>query len=105
MFTKRHWWSWYKLRKKFLQKNNKCSCCGTIRRLQVHHIKPVHLFPDKELEYSNLKTLCKRCHLFVGHLGNWKLWNRELEEDIKYWKMKNKKAKYILSNLFNLYKK
>jgi len=51
----------------------------------VHHVRPVHLFPELELEPGNLVTLCEgetmNCHLFFGHLGWWKAWNPTVAVD------------------------
>ena len=71
---------WRSLRNEFIAANPYCCACGSFDTdfLIVHHIKPYHLFPDLELERSNLITLCERkklnCHLWFGHLGNYKLW-------------------------------
>lgn len=49
-----------------------CLCCGSRFDLQVHHIEPFHLDPNKELSPENLVTLCRDHHFQVGHLRNWK---------------------------------
>lgn len=73
---------WSKVRKKHLKKQPVCAACGNSRRLQVHHIKPVHKHPELELDENNLITLCASpCHLIFGHLKNWKSWNTEVVED------------------------
>jgi 5-methylcytosine-specific restriction enzyme A len=52
--------------------------CGGTKKLQVHHIYPVHISPRLELEPSNLITLCRAkkygldCHLFIGHRGDFR---------------------------------
>jgi len=51
-----------------------CRVCGK-KGEAVHHILPVHLRPDLELDRNNMATVCHRCHLFVGHLDNWLSWN------------------------------
>ena len=62
---------WPALRKKFLKDNPFCRACGGTDKLEVHHIMPVHMDWTKELDETNLITLCdspKRiCHLRVGH--------------------------------------
>lgn len=64
-----------------------CACCGRDNHLNVHHIKPFHLYPDLELVLSNLVTLCEcpslNCHLFMGHLLDWKLSNPRVVADAK----------------------
>ena len=49
-----------------------CEYCGR-DNIQVHHIEPVSIAPDKAHLSSNLCSLCKKCHLTVGHNGNWGL--------------------------------
>lgn len=52
-----------------------CQWCGGVDALEVHHIQPVHVRPDLELDPNNHITLCEaknlRCHLEKGHRGNW----------------------------------
>lgn len=75
---------WPQVRNQHIKKHNKCAACGSITKLEVHHIKPVHLFPDQELDPTNLITLCdKNCHFIFGHLMNWKSWNTEIINDTK----------------------
>ena len=70
---------WSKLRQEHLRRNGSCVVCG--RRghwgLQVHHIKSFKDYPELELRSDNLATLCRRCHLLVGHLGDWQCCNGE----------------------------
>ena len=69
---------WPALRKRWLADNPVCSICGRKQSLQVHHIKPVHLFPELELDNSNLITLCesmRQCHWACGHLWDWNKYN------------------------------
>jgi len=54
----------------------KCLACGRRRWLQVHHRVPVHVAPERELDMGNLLTLCSRCHLLLGHLNNWRRYNK-----------------------------
>lgn len=73
---------WSSIRKEHLKSNNKCAACGRTSKLEVHHIEPVHINPDRELDPSNLITLCDDpCHLLFGHLMNYKSWNVDVEED------------------------
>ena len=62
-----------------------CECCGSNKKLNVHHKKPFHLYPELELEPTNLITLCmdKQCHLLIGHGNNFKDYNPNVEEDVK----------------------
>jgi 5-methylcytosine-specific restriction protein A len=84
---------WTKVRKNHIDNYPNCIACGSDKKQEVHHIKPVHLFPDLELDPSNLVTLCADpCHLLFGHLMNFKSWNREVIEDcsVYYNKIKNR---------------
>ena len=75
---------WPEVEKKFLKENPTCAACGSKNRLQVHHIKPYHLFPSLELRNDNLITLCmdeNECHLLIGHGDNFKAYNPNVIED------------------------
>lgn len=77
-------WKWSDVRKEHLKKQPYCQACGRKTDLEVHHIEPVHLNPDRELDPSNLITLCsKSCHLTFGHLMDYKSWNVNVVEDAK----------------------
>ena len=75
---------WGGVRKEYLKKYPKCACCNSIKRLNVHHIRPFHLFPDLELVLENLISLCKNCHIVVGHLDNWASFNITVRTDAAY---------------------
>jgi len=83
---------WPRVRDAHLLKENCCQLCGSTTALNVHHIKPYHLYPDLELEDSNLITLCEggpvNCHFLFGHLLNWASYNRHVTEDAKTWRDK-----------------
>ena len=63
-----------------------CAACGSSENLNVHHMKPFHLFPQLELEPTNLITLCMdpkmECHIKLGHGGNFKAYNPNVQEDV-----------------------
>lgn len=51
---------WEKIRKEAKRRTPFCACCGTFKRLQVHHIIPFRLtFDNRQV---NLIPLCIRCH-------------------------------------------
>lgn len=94
---------WRKVEKEFLEENSECAACGSKNRLNVHHIKPFHLFPELELEKSNLITLCmskNECHLRLGHGSNFKSYCPEIK---KYAKQIHNKEK-TFEELYNLAK-
>ena len=77
---------WPGVRKAHLEREPACRVCGGTSKLEVHHKKPFHLFPDLELEDSNLITLCEgwkncNCHLVIGHHGNFKKFNDTVVAD------------------------
>jgi len=77
---------WHKVREEFLETNPECAICGTNKNLNVHHKKPFHLYPELELDKTNLVTLCMskmECHLLIGHGSAYKFYNKNIESDIK----------------------
>ena len=88
---------WPKVRKEHLEKNPTCAVCGSASKVEVHHKTPFHMNPLLELEPSNLITLCEtkkngiNCHLLMGHLGNYKSVNPDVEVDASAWNEKLKK--------------
>jgi len=73
---------WKNIRQQHLSNNPCCTVCGSCTKPEVHHIVPVHINADKELEQDNLITLCdKYCHFIFGHLMNWKSYNQHILSD------------------------
>lgn len=76
---------WDDVRDDHVKKHPTCAACGSTTHLQVHHIKPFHLFRELELDPMNLLTLCEqgdtKCHLRVGHHGSWKKYNENVVQD------------------------
>ncbi len=61
---------WRHVEKAHLVAQPYCLGCGTVRHLQVHHVRPFHLHPELELDPNNLVTACMdepECHLRIGH--------------------------------------
>jgi 5-methylcytosine-specific restriction endonuclease McrA len=78
-----------------------CAACGHRGQgLQVHHIKPFHLFPELELDPNNLITLCelkgRDHHLLLGHLDDWESYNPNVRRDVK--RFHNENAQQIRAN-------
>lgn len=66
---------WRSARARHLKASPECAACGSRQGLQVHHVVPFHLAPERELDPSNLITLCEcvgglECHEFLGHGAN-----------------------------------
>lgn len=79
---------WPALEKKWLKEHPTCGVCGsgnTRGTLAVHHIIPFHIDPTKELDETNLMTLCENksriCHFVFGHFYNWTLFNKDIVQD------------------------
>lgn len=70
---------WNKFRINIVKQHPFCAYCKNIKSLQVHHIKPFHLWPEFELNENNVIVLCEEkdinCHLKYGHLGDWTKYN------------------------------
>lgn len=85
---------WPATRRKHLKSNPACAMCGGRKLLEVHHVLPFHLAPVQELDPTNLVTLCedvrsgRNCHLFVGHLGNYRSYNPAAIADAASWNTK-----------------
>lgn len=79
---------WPRVRQAHLTAHPCCEVCGTKGNLEVHHIVPFHIDKSKELEPSNLITLCQDHHLLFGHLMSWQSYNPDIIEDVKLWRKK-----------------
>jgi hypothetical protein len=87
---------WPALRRRFL-KGKSCAVCGGKSKLTAHHVFPVHLYPEKELDETNLIALCEgrkelNCHGVFGHFMNWSSFNVNVRTDSAAWseKLKNR---------------
>lgn len=82
---------WPSVRLAHLLQHPTCIVCGGTKKLQVHHIKPFHLYPELELIPDNLATLCEakrggvNCHLWFGHLGWFKSFNVDVIANAAEW--------------------
>ena len=87
---------WKRLRDEHLKKRPTCAVCGNSKNVVPHHIIPFHIDPSKELDPSNLISLCEgntfNCHLFFGHFRNWSKHNPKVAEDASEWSKKIKEA-------------
>lgn len=80
---------WSSVRKQHIKENPECAVCGKTKKVEVHHIEPVHVNPHRELDPSNLITLCDSpCHLVFGHLMNYKSWNVDVVKDCENYNQK-----------------
>jgi len=85
---------WATVRKTHIKASPTCAVCGGTSKITVHHLVPFHIDPSKELDPTNLITLCEswnngvQCHLWFGHLGNYKDINPDVLADTKIWNKK-----------------
>jgi len=89
---------WPTIRKHHIEHNPTCAVCGYTEKLEVHHIQQFHLYPELELEPSNLITMCESksygiiCHLLIGHNGSYRNINPNVVEDAAAWNKKLKES-------------
>lgn len=72
-------WRISKVCKQHVLRHGICLFCHGVKSLQAHHVIPVSVDASKALDPSNLRTLCARCHLTVGHLNNFRSYNKGLD--------------------------
>jgi hypothetical protein len=86
---------WPALQRNHLKLHPKCEACETTLGLNVHHVKPFHLYPELELDPKNLITLCRDHHFSIGHdpdgpwapaKPSWTKENPNVRSDAKLWK-------------------
>lgn len=77
---------WPQVAQLHLALHPRCEACGGTAHREVHHLIPISYDPAKELDPANLLTLCDHpeaaisCHLAIGHLGDWTLYNARAVE-------------------------
>lgn len=88
---------WPALRQQHLEREPACAFCGSKDDLQVHHVLPFHLYPSRELDETNLITLCgpkgNHCHFMWGHLGSYERWNPDVRQDAARYRREVQEAK------------
>lgn len=81
---------WKTVRDRHLKRNPFCAVCGGTKKLRAHHVVAFHADPSRELDPTNLITLCESrmvgisCHRAVGHLGSYKKINPLVRESADY---------------------
>lgn len=91
---------WNTCRKNHLKIQPACAACGSYKKIQVHHIEPFHVNPARELDPTNMITLCSNCHLVFGHLMDYSSWNSNIIQDaaVYYTKVQNRPYKIKAQN-------
>jgi len=74
-----------KAKQSYVKLYPECAICGCQSNLEVHHCRPVHLFPSVSADLSNFITLHdssnNSCHKWFGHFGNFSSkWNPYIRE-------------------------
>jgi 5-methylcytosine-specific restriction endonuclease McrA len=72
---------WRSVRDTYAAAHPACEACRAKAKIHVHHVKPFSLWPESELDAANLISLCDRCHLLLGHLGDYRAHNPLVRED------------------------
>ena len=73
---------------KYRKTHIRCELCNARSNISngnkndIHHRIPVHIDRSKAADQDNLITLCRRHHFYIGHMGNWKSHNSNLDETI-----------------------
>lgn len=73
---------WPRARAEHLKRQPACAVCGTTSGVEVHHVRPLHLFPELELDPQNMRSLCREDHWTFGHGRDWSAWNAKVDLDI-----------------------
>lgn len=64
---------WRGVRDKFARAHPDCAfykCSELTTKRQIHHLEPFHINPSRELDVTNLVSVCPKHHLYVCHNGN-----------------------------------
>ena len=78
---------WSGIRNTYAAKHPRCAVCQR-EEIEVHHIAPAHVFPERELDPINLISLCREHHYTFGHLCDWRSWNANVRLDAMTWRQR-----------------
>ena len=79
--TPKEYYRMTKAKKLYVKQHNKCAICCYMKKLEVHHIVPVHIDCKLAADPNNFITLCRNCHFIFGHFHNFRTkWNPEIVE-------------------------
>lgn len=59
---KRNSYKYRMWRKAIIERDMRCTKCGSTKHLEAHHIKPFASYPDLRFDLGNGITLCRSCH-------------------------------------------
>jgi len=78
------YYSMAKAKKLYVSEHSECAICGYKKKLNVHHIIPIHIDETLSCDPDNFITLCRDCHFTFGHFHNFrKYWNPDIREFAK----------------------
>lgn len=89
---------WGSVRDVFIANHPDCCYCGRPAE-EAHHVWPVHLRPEWELDTANLRAVCRECHFIHGHLQNWKAFNPLIDSDCERHKVEIKHKPFTESDV------
>lgn len=67
----RNAWATRKAMNAFRKANPTCAFTGRAP-IDVHHVEPISVAPDKAADPANMISLTRDAHFIVGHAGDWK---------------------------------
>lgn len=74
---------------------SRCEVCGkpaaADRVLEIHHIHPREAFPEQAANPDNFILVCRNCHMWVCHPGDFGKYTDDLREWLKDRKIKENK--------------
>jgi 5-methylcytosine-specific restriction protein A len=77
---------WPAVRRAWLRLHPACEVCGTTRALDVHHVVPFWQDRSRELDPTNLISLCRQHHFTFAHYEDWRLFNPTIRADAADWR-------------------
>lgn len=73
-------WATRKAMEAYRKDNPFCAATGKKTGCHVHHIRPVCVYPELASDEDNMITLHSSVHRIIGHGGNWKDYNVNVEK-------------------------
>lgn len=67
---KRNNYAYRMWRNAVIERDGCCVMCGSVDKLEAHHIKSFAEYPELRLDIDNGKTLCHKCHAIVHMKGD-----------------------------------
>lgn len=74
LYATKSWRNLSKVRRnmaEFRELNPTCAFCGRTKNIHIHHIVPIWANPLLAWITTNFISLCSKCHLYIGHNGDY----------------------------------